>query len=61
MANGFGHLPGFCALQSALKRLYSRVIDDADDVIWQAVPNFNSTMDKLLSVEWVLDLGSSSV
>ena len=36
-------------MHSALKRLLSSVMDDADDVIWQALSNFNSTMDKASS------------
>ena len=36
-------------MHPALKRLYSSVMDDADDVLWQAVPNFNSMLDKASS------------
>ena len=36
-------------MHSALKRLYSNVMDDADDIVRQAVPNFNGTMDKASS------------
>ena len=36
-------------MQAALKRLNSRVIYNAHDVVWQAVPDFNSAMDKTSS------------